>query len=178
MLNTEFNDFCKTDEQRKLDFYPDNLRNQIDKLNEWIYPNINNGVYRSGFATSQEAYNEAVNNVFDNLDKVEEILSKSRYLTGPTITEADIRLFPTLVRFDWVYHQHFKCNKKMIKEYPNIWGYLRDLYQMKEFSETTNKTHIRRHYHESHKSINPHSILPIGPDLDFTEAHNREKLGQ
>ncbi|XP_053397536.1 glutathionyl-hydroquinone reductase YqjG-like [Mercenaria mercenaria] len=178
MLNSEFNSFCQTDEQRNLDFYPESLRDKIEELNTWIYPNINNGVYRSGFATSQEAYNTAVTGLFEHLDKVEEILSKQRYLTGTTFTEADIRLFTTLVRFDWVYHGHFKCNKKMLKEYPNIWAYTRDIYQMKGVADTVDKEHIRRHYHESHTSINPHRITPIGADLDFLEPHGRENLGK
>lgn len=177
MLNSEFNDFCKTDEQRKLDYYPKDLQDKIDDLNTWIYPNINNGVYRSGFATSQEAYNEAVTSLFEHLDKVEDILSKQRYLTGPRFTEADIRLFTTFVRFDWVYHGHFKCNKKMLKEYPSLWGYTREIYQMAGVADTVNKEHIRRHYHESHTSINPHRITPIGADLDFMEPHGRENVG-
>ncbi|WAR08497.1 YQJG-like protein [Mya arenaria] len=176
MFNTEFNAFCKTDEQRNLDLYPQELRTKIDEVNSWIYPYINNGVYRCGFAQTQEAYNEAVGPLFEHLDKVEDILSKSRYLLGARMTEADIRLFTTLVRFDWVYHQHFKCNKKMIKEYPSLWAYTRDLYQTPGFAVTVDKEHIRRHYHESHGSINAFHITPVGPDLDFTEPHNRESL--
>nr|KAG5704964.1 hypothetical protein BaRGS_022806 [Batillaria attramentaria] len=130
MFNTEFNAFCKTDEQRKLHLYPESLRPQIDAVNEWIYPQINNGVYRSGFAHSQEAYSTAVNGVFDGLDKVEAILSKQRYLVGNQLTEADIRLFTTLVRFDTVYHTHFKTNKRRIVDYPNMWAYTRDIYQI------------------------------------------------
>ncbi|XP_060585019.1 glutathionyl-hydroquinone reductase YqjG-like isoform X2 [Ruditapes philippinarum] len=178
MLNSEFNSFCQTDEQRKLDLYPENLRDEINELNSWIYPNINNGVYRCGFARSQQAYDDAVIKLFDHLDKVEIILSKQRYLTGNQFTEADVRLFTTLVRFDWVYHGHFKCNKKMLKEYPNIWAYAREIYQMKDIAGTVDKDHIRKHYHESHTSINPFRILPVGADLDFLQPHRRENIGK
>lgn len=178
MLNTEFNAFCKTSEQRDLDLYPEHLRNKIDELNGWIYPTINNGVYRCGFARGQEAYDTAVTELFENLDKVEAILSKTRYLTGTSLTEADIRLFTTLVRFDWVYQVHFKCNKKKLIEYPNIWGYTRDIYQTSGIGDTVDREHIIKHYFASHESINPYRIVPVGPDLDFMEPHGREKLGQ
>ncbi|KAH3702557.1 glutathionyl-hydroquinone reductase YqjG-like isoform X1 [Dreissena polymorpha] len=174
MLNSEFNAFCRTSEQRQLDFYPEELKGEIEELNAWIYPNINNGVYRSGFAQSQAAYDEAVMALFDNLDKAESILAGSRFLAGSKMTEADIRLFPTLVRFDWVYHGHFKCNKKMLKEYPNLWAYTRDIYQTPGVADTVNKEHIRRGYHESHQSIEQFAITSIGPDLDFMEPHQRE----
>lgn len=176
MLNTEFNAFCKTQEQRDIDIYPENLRTKIDELNSWIYPNINNGVYRCGFARSQEAYDEAVQQLFEHLDKVEGILSKSRYLTGSNFTEADIRLFTTLVRFDWVYQVHFKCNKKKLTQYPNIWGYTRDIYQSWGIGETVDREHIIKHYFYSHETINPFRIVAVGPDLDFMEPHGREKL--
>eukprot|EP00128_Syssomonas_multiformis_P000542 Colp12_sorted_trinity150504_noHs@5871 len=129
MLTREFNAFCPTEEQRALDLYPENLRKEIDEINDWVYPNINNGVYRCGFATTQEAYEEAFDSLFASLDKLEEMLSKSRYLVGSTMTEADVRLFTTLVRFDVCYVQHFKTNWKRIVDYPNIWGYTRELYQ-------------------------------------------------
>lgn len=146
MFNSEFNEFCKTPEQRALDFYPEKLRAEIDSINEWIYKDINNGVYRAGFATQQGPYDKAVREVFAALDRAEEILSRQRYLTGAQITEADIRLYTTLARFDCVYVGHFKCNKKRIVDYPNLWGYLRDLYQTPGFGDTTNRLHIEHHY--------------------------------
>ncbi|KAK3752150.1 hypothetical protein QZH41_018506 [Actinostola sp. cb2023] len=176
MFNSEFNKFSVTEEQKKLDLYPKNLQIQIDDLNSWIYPSINNGVYRSGFAMAQQVYDTAVNELFDALDKAENILSKSRYLTGPTLTEADIRLFVTLVRFDMVYVGHFKCNKKrIVSNYPNMWGFVRDIYQTDGISETVDPEHIQKHYQMSHPSVNPHGIVAIGPaDLDFTSPHGRE----
>ncbi|XP_069139232.1 glutathionyl-hydroquinone reductase YqjG-like [Argopecten irradians] len=176
MLNSEFNAFCSTEDQRELDYYPEHLRTDIDAVNEWIYPMINNGVYRSGFATSQEAYDVAVRDVFQGLDKIEDILSKSRYLTGKSLTEADIRLFTTLIRFDVVYVGHFKCNKKRIVDYPNMWGYLRDLYQVPGVADTVNFEHITKHYMGSHTMINPTRIVSIGPDIDFTTPHGREAM--
>uniref|UniRef100_A0A1X7TLZ6 GST C-terminal domain-containing protein n=1 Tax=Amphimedon queenslandica TaxID=400682 RepID=A0A1X7TLZ6_AMPQE len=173
MLNTEFNEFCATPEAKALDLYPTDLRDTINELNEWIYPGINNGVYRAGFATAQDAYDKAVREVFESLDRVEGILSTKRYLTGPSITEADVRLYTTLVRFDPVYVGHFKCNKKRIVDYPNIWGYLRDLYNTPGFGSTTNRYHIEHHYQESHLQINPHAIVAIGPDIDYTTPHDR-----
>ncbi|ESO87095.1 hypothetical protein LOTGIDRAFT_107347 [Lottia gigantea] len=176
MFNSEFNQFCKTDAQRQLNFYSEELRPEIEKLNEWIYPQINNGVYRCGFARSQEAYNTAIEEVFNALDKVEEILSKKRYLTGKSLTEADIRLFTTIIRFDSVYHTHFKCNKKRILDYKNILYYICDLYQTGGISETVDMEHIVKHYYVSHKTINPFGIVPIGPDLNFNQPHGREKI--
>lgn len=173
MLNTEFNAFCANNEQRALDIYPTDLREEINAVNDWVYPYINNGVYRCGFARSQEAYDKAVGELFENLDKVEEILGKSRYLVAGRLTEADVRLYTTLVRFDKVYHGHFKCNKRQIKDYPNVWGYLRDLYQMPAFKETTDFDHIMKHYMLSHRQINPFSIVSVGPDLNFDAAHGR-----
>ncbi|WP_301098622.1 glutathione S-transferase family protein [Otariodibacter sp.] len=159
-----------------VNFLPADLVQEIDELNEFIYPNINNGVYRSGFATIQEGYEEAVTGVFSALDKLEERLSTRRYLTGNQITEADWRLFTTLVRFDPVYFGHFKCNVRRIVDYPNLWGYLRDLYQVPGIAETVNMKHIKEHYYRSHTAVNPTGIVPIGPDIDFTTPHGREKL--
>jgi len=173
IFNRSFNALCETDEQRNVDLYPNELQTKIDEVNSWVYPNINNGVYRSGFAQSQEAYDAAVIALFNHLDKVEEILSKQRYLCGDVLTEADIRLYTTLIRFDPVYHGHFKCNKKRIVDYPNIWPYLRELYQMKGFGETTDLEHICKHYQVSHRNINPFGIVYIGPELNFNEAHGR-----
>ncbi|XP_071113670.1 glutathionyl-hydroquinone reductase YqjG-like [Haliotis cracherodii] len=176
MLNTEFNAFCKTSEQRELNFYPADLQAVIDGINEWVYPQINNGVYRCGFARSQEAYDSAVAEVFQGLDRVEEILSKQRYLTGSRVTEADIRLFTTLVRFDNVYHTHFKCNRRQILNYPNLWGYTRDVYQLPGVSATVDMEHIIKHYYGSHKTINPFGIIPVCPHPDFTAPHDRARL--
>ena len=175
MLNTEFNDFCETEEQRKLDLYPESLRDRIEEINAWIYPYINLGVYRSGFATSQLAYETAVQELFEHLGTVEDILSKQRYLIGDRLTEADVRLYTTLIRFDPVYHGHFKCNKKRIIDYPNIWNYIRELYQIPEFGETTDLEHIIKHYHMSHLKINPYGIVPIGPNLDYMASHDRNE---
>ena len=173
IFNKAFNDFCETDKQRNLDLYPEGLQKQIDEVNDWVYPNINNGVYRSGFAVKQGAYDQAVRELFIHLDKVEDILSKQRYLVGNKLTEADVRLYTTLVRFDPVYHGHFKCNKKRIIDYPNIWSYLRELYQIDGFGNTTDMEHITKHYQMSHLKINPHGIVYIGPDLDFNAPHDR-----
>jgi len=158
------------------DFSPPQLLEQIDELNEFIYPTINNGVYRAGFATSSQAYNEAVAEVFDGLDAIEARLRTQRYLTGDNITEADWRLFTTLVRFDAVYVGHFKCNLRRIVDYPNLWGYLRDLYQVPGISDTVSMDYIKEHYYASHETINPTRIIPVGPYIDFYSAHHREKL--
>lgn len=158
------------------DFYPEALRPEIDELNDLIYPNVNNGVYRAGFATTQEAYDEAVTDLFDALDTLEQRLANRRYLTGPDITEADWRLFTTLVRFDAVYVGHFKCNKRRIADYPNLWGYLRDLFQQPGIADTVKLEHIKRHYYASHESVNPTRIVPAGPDIDFLTPHGREAL--
>ncbi|CAB4009799.1 Glutathionyl-hydroquinone reductase [Paramuricea clavata] len=178
MLSPEFNEFCETVEQKELDLYPEGLRKEIDEMNDWVYPTINNGVYRSGFASSQEAYDSAVVILFEALEKLENILSTRRYLVGNRFTEADVRLFTTLIRFDLVYHGHFKCNKKRIIDYPNIWGYTRDIYQMPGVADTCNFEHITKHYMQSHRDINPHGIVAIGPDLDLKAPHGRETLGQ
>lgn len=155
------------------DFYPTHLRTQIDDINTRVYSDINNGVYKAGFATSQSVYEENVTNLFNALDWVEDLLAHKRYLTGNTITEADWRLFTTLVRFDAVYVGHFKCNRKRIKDYPNISGYLRELYQIPGVAETVNMTHIKNHYYMSHANINPTGIVPAGPELDFDQPHQR-----
>ena len=159
-----------------LDFYPEDLRPRIDEINARVYSDINNGVYKSGFATSQSAYETAVHAVFDGLDWVEGILSTNRYLAGDRVTEADLRLFTTLVRFDPVYHLHFKCNRRRIVDYPNLWNYTRELYQWPGVADTVKFDHIVRHYHYSHESINPHRIIPINPQIDWWAPHGREGL--
>ncbi|MEB3210764.1 MAG: glutathione S-transferase family protein [Leptolyngbyaceae bacterium] len=156
------------------DYYPEPLRDEINGLNDRIYDTVNNGVYKSGFATTQDAYEEAVKPLFGTLDFLEDRLSTRRYLMGDTVTEADWRLFTTLVRFDPVYAGHFKCNIRRIVDYPNLWGYVRDLYQTPGVAETVNFTHIKRHYYQSHETVNPTRIVPIGPEIDFTEPHGRE----
>jgi glutathionyl-hydroquinone reductase len=176
MFNSEFNELIDDDAASKRNFYPDNLRGKIDELNDWIYPNVNNGVYKSGFATTQEAYEEAVVPVFEALDKLDGLLSENRFLTGDKLTEADIRLFPTLVRFDSVYVSHFKCALKRIVDYPNLWGYTRDIYQLPGISDTVDLEYNKAHYYGSHDTVNPHLIIPIGPELDFNEPHNRVTL--
>ncbi len=155
------------------DYWPESERDAIEKVNARIYDTFNNGVYKCGFATTQKAYDAAVDPLFDTLDWVEERLSRSRYLMGDHVTEADWRLFPTLVRFDPVYHLHFKCNRKRIVDYPNLWAYTRDLYQWPGVAETVNFDHIVRHYHYSHDTINPHRIIPTNPVLDFDAPHGR-----
>ncbi|RNF35992.1 glutathione S-transferase family protein [Paracoccus methylarcula] len=155
------------------DYYPADLRPEIDTLNERIYDNVNNGVYKAGFATSQQAYDEAVVPLFDSLDWLEELLSTRRYLTGDRLTEADWRLFTTLVRFDPVYHTHFKCNRAWLREYPNLWGWTRELYQVPGIAGTVNFDHIVRHYHYSHDTINPNRIIPVNPVIDWTAPHGR-----
>ena len=158
------------------DFSPSELLAEIDALNEYIYPAINNGVYRAGFATTQDAYDNAVIELFNALDVLEVRLDNRRYLTGSTITEADWRLFTTLVRFDSVYVGHFKCNLHRIVDYPNLWGYLRDLYQVAGIAETVNIPYTKMHYYGSHDTINPTHIVPIGPEIDFNAPHGRERL--
>lgn len=159
-----------------LDFYPEPLRDQIDAINEDVYQNINNGVYRCGFATTQEAYEQAFDALFDALERVEGILSENRYLVGDHLTEADWRLFTTLIRFDAVYHGHFKTNLKRIEDFPNISNYLRELYQHSGVAETVNMKHIKAHYYYSHDTINPTRVVPKGPALDFTRPHDRDRL--
>jgi putative glutathione S-transferase len=158
------------------DFYPERLREEIDAVNARVYPGLNNGVYRAGFATTQDAYDEAVTEVFDTLDWMEERLSRQRYLAGDSITEADWRALTTLLRFDPVYHGHFKCNRQRIVDYPSIFAYARELYQVPGVADTVHFDHITRHYHFSHESINPHRIVPIGPRIDWDAPHGRETL--
>lgn len=158
------------------DYYPEPLHQEIDALNERIYDTVNNGVYKSGFATNQGAYEEAVFPLFETLDWLEEKLNSKRYLTGSTITEADWRLFTTLVRFDPVYVGHFKCNNRRIIDYPNLSNYVRDLYQQPGVAETVHMDHIKKHYYASHETLNPSRIVPIGPDVDFSAPHNRAEL--
>lgn len=156
------------------DYYPPDLRSEIDSLNERIYTTVNNGVYRCGFATTQEAYEQAITPLFDTLDWLEDRLRAKRYLTGDQITEADWRLFTTLIRFDVVYVGHFKCNIRRIADYPNLSEYLRDLYQQPGIAKTVNLEHIKKHYYESHETINPSRVVPKGPGVDFTAPHNRK----
>jgi len=158
------------------DYYPESLRAEIDMLNERIYEPVNNGVYKSGFATTQEAYEEAVVPLFETLDWLNERLSSQRYLTGNSITEADWRLFTTLVRFDPVYVGHFKCNVRRIADYANLSGYVRDLYQHSGVAATVNMTHIKNHYYASHESVNPSRVIPVGPDIDFMAPHDRSRF--
>jgi putative glutathione S-transferase len=172
MLDTEFGEFANTDAH----FFPEDLRDEIDATIDAIYEPVNNGVYRSGFATTQDAYEEAVTELFDALDHWEEVLASRRYLCGDRKTEADWCLFPTLVRFDPVYYGHFKCNHRRIVDYPNLWEYLKDLYQSPGVADTVNMDHIKKHYYGSHESINPTRIVPKGPILDFTEAHHRGRF--
>ncbi|MGC9527200.1 MAG: glutathione S-transferase family protein [Limnospira sp.] len=159
------------------DYYPEPLREEINALNDRIYDTVNNGVYKAGFATTQAAYEEGVKPLFETLDWLEGRLSSRRYLTGDRVTEADWRLFTTLVRFDPVYVGHFKCNLRRIADYRNLWGYLRDLYQIPGVAETVNFRHIKGHYYESHKTINPTGIVPLGPEIDFREPHDRHLVG-
>ncbi|MCC7262335.1 MAG: glutathione S-transferase family protein [Candidatus Latescibacteria bacterium] len=173
IFNTEFAAFAGN----QVDLYPPELEGQIEALNEWIYPTINDGVYRAGFATSQAAYERAVRRLFASLDRLEELLAGRRYLTGKRITAADWKLFPTLIRFDAVYHGHFKCNLRRLVDYPNLWGYVRDLYQQEGVAETVNFDHIKRHYYVTHTDINPTRIVPLGPVLDLQAPPGRQHLG-
>ncbi|CNI50164.1 glutathione S-transferase domain-containing protein [Yersinia massiliensis] len=157
------------------DYYPAALRSDIDDINSWVYDQVNNGVYKAGFATTQSAYDEAVATLFDALDRLEQVLAKHRYLTGNTLTEADLRLWTTLVRFDPVYVTHFKCDKRRISDYPNLYGFLREIYQMPGIAETVDFAHIRNHYYRSHGTINPFGIISIGPQQDLLAAHGRDK---
>ncbi|OJU94634.1 MAG: glutathione-dependent reductase [Solirubrobacterales bacterium 67-14] len=173
MLNSEFNEWAGNPE---LDLYPESLRPEIDELNERIYGSINNGVYRAGFATTQEAYEEAFVELFEALDEMDDRLAEHRFLTGDQITEADWRFFVTLVRFDAVYVGHFKCNQRRIADYDNLAGYLRDLYQQPGIADTVNIDHIKRHYYITHPKINPTQIVPMGPVLDFESDPGRSHL--
>jgi putative glutathione S-transferase len=172
MLNSAFEAFTNV----HTDYYPAALRAEIDSLNAIIYPTVNNGVYRAGFATSQDAYEEAARGIFATFDQLEQRLSKQRYLAGNEITEADWRLFPTLLRFDAVYFSHFKCNLRRVADYPNLWNYLRDLYQVPGVAATVSMDHIKRHYYGSQLKVNPTGIVPIGPLIDFTAPHDRGRF--
>ena len=172
MFNSAFNPITGNQD----DYYPDALRTEIDTINDRTYRDINNGVYRCGFATTQTAYESAYDRLFDALDFVEQRLSQQRYLVGDQITEADWRLFTTLLRFDAVYYGHFKCNRQRIADYPNINHYLRDLYQVPGVKSTVNMGHIKQHYYFSHNSINPTRIVPKGPAQDFDAPHNRDRF--
>ncbi|MBP1874135.1 putative glutathione S-transferase [Ensifer adhaerens] len=169
MFNSAFDELTGSN----ADFYPQDLRTEIDELNARIYGTVNNGVYKAGFATSQEAYEQGVTPLFDMLDELEERLASRRYLTGSAITEADWRLFTTLVRFDPVYVGHFKCNIRRIADYKNLQGYLRDLYQVAGVAETVDMRHIKEHYYRSHTMINPTGVVPVGPILDLDAPHGR-----
>jgi len=175
MLNSAFNKLT----DNKTDYYPEHLREVIDKVNQPIYDNINNGVYRCGFATTQKAYEKAFDRLFNELDNVEAILSKQRYLTGDALTEADWRLFTTLVRFDAVYVGHFKCNLKRINDYPNLSNFLRELYQIPGIAGTVDIDYVKQHYYVSHTSINPTQIIPKGPMQNLMAPHDRaERFGE
>jgi putative glutathione S-transferase len=160
----------------RTDYYPKDLQPAIDEVNALVYENVNNGVYRAGFATTQEAYEEAFENIFAALAQLENTLSRQRYLVGSSITEADWRLFTTLVRFDAVYYSHFKCNLRRIVDYANLSNYLRDLFQVPSVGETVNLDHIKRHYYGSHRRLNPSGIVPVGPALDFGAVHDRARF--
>lgn len=172
MLNSAFDEWGDA----SVDLSPEKLLPAIDEANAWIYPSINNGVYRAGFATTQYAYAEAFDDLFKALDKLEDTLSRSRYLVGNQLSEADIRLFTTLIRFDAVYYSHFKCNLRRIEEYPNISNYVRDIYQTPGIAQTVDLRHIKAHYYGSHATINPTGIVPVGPALNFNAPHNRGEM--
>jgi glutathionyl-hydroquinone reductase len=172
MFNWEFNRLTDS----SIDLYPEDLRNEIDELNTYIYENVNNGVYRAGFATAQRAYEHAARRLFEALDVLDARLATQRYLFGSRIVETDWRLFVTLIRFDAVYHGHFKCNIRRIADYANLFGYLKDLYQYDGIADTVNFDHIKRHYYMTHDAINPTRIVPLGPDQDLSSLHGRERL--
>ncbi|XP_020252013.1 uncharacterized protein LOC109829243 isoform X3 [Asparagus officinalis] len=174
MLNSEFNEIAKNPD---LDLYPSHLQATIDDVNGWVYEAINNGVYKCGFAKKQGPYDEAVSKLYEALDKCEEILANQRYICGNVLTEADIRLFVTLIRFDEVYAVHFKCNKKLLRECPNLFNYTKDIYQIPGMSSTVNMDHIKKHYYGSHPTINPYGIIPAGSNIDFSSPHDRERFG-
>jgi putative glutathione S-transferase len=174
MLNSEFEAFA---DPGAPDLYPEALRAEIDALNERVYDTVNNGVYKAGFATTQEAYERAVLPLFETLDALDQRLAAQRYLAGDAPTEADWRLFTTLVRFDAVYHGHFKCNLRRLADYPHLSAYLRDLYQHPGVAETVDFDHIKRHYYVTHRSLNPTGVVPLGPRLDLSAPHGREALG-
>lgn len=172
MFNSAFDDLTGN----HLDLYPEALRPEINRLNDRIYPAVNNGVYRAGFATSQGAYEEAFDEVFAELDALEKLLGEKRYLSGDYLTEADVRLFTTLIRFDAVYHGHFKCNLRRIADYPNLSNWLREMYQLPGVAETVDFVHIKHHYYASHATINPTGVVPKGPEQDFSGTHDRARL--
>lgn len=172
MFNSAFDGIGATEG----DYCPEDLREEIDAINARVYTTVNNGVYKAGFATTQEAYEEAVEPLFDSLDWLDDRLATQRYLLGDRITEADWRLFTTLLRFDPVYVGHFKCNLRRIVDYPNLWPYVRDLYQVPGIAETVHMDHIKSHYYGSHDTINPTRIVPVGPDIDFSVPHDRDAL--
>ncbi|MBM3527244.1 MAG: glutathione S-transferase family protein [Alphaproteobacteria bacterium] len=172
MFNSAFDEYTND----RTDYYPQELRSEIDRVNDLVYTNLNNGVYRAGFSTAQAAYEEAFRGVFAALDELERQLSRQRYVAGARLTEADWRLFPTLVRFDAVYYSHFKCNLRRIVDYPNLWNYLRDLFQTPGIADTVNMGHIKRLYYGSQLKVNPTGIVPLGPDLDFTAPHDRDRF--
>ena len=173
MFNSEFAEFATNDH----DFFPSDLQEKIEALNKIIYERVNNGVYLAGFATRQKPYERAARKLFETLDELDARLAAQRYLFGDRLTESDVRLFPTLIRFDAVYHGHFKCNLRRIVDYQNLWPYLRDLYQHDGVAETVNFDHIKRHYYMTHDDINPARIVPIGPALDLTAPHGRGGTG-
>jgi len=170
MFNSAFNEITGNTD----DYWPTDLREQIADINERVYETVNNGVYKAGFATSQDAYDDAVHPLFDSLTWLESILENNRFLAGDKLTEADWRLFTTLARFDLVYHTHFKCNHKRLIDHPNLWAYTRQLYQHADIAETVHFDHIVRHYHFSQTTVNPHQIIPINPTVDFTAPHGRD----
>jgi putative glutathione S-transferase len=174
MLNSAFEAFTNV----HTDYYPAELRGEINRINDIVYPTVNNGVYRAGFATSQDAYEEAARGIFATFDQLEERLSRQRYVVGKEITEADWRLFTTLVRFDAVYYSHFKCNLRRVADYPNLSNYLRDLYQVPGIAETVDIAQIKKHYYGSQRQVNPTGIVPIGPLLDFTAPHDRGRFAK
>lgn len=169
MFNSAFNTLTGN----TTDYYPEDKQDQIDSINDLVYENINNGVYRCGFATEQDAYAQAYDDLFGALDEVEGVLAKNRYLVGSQITEADWRLFTTLIRFDSVYHGHFKCNRSRLEDFENLSNYLRELYQHNDVAETVDFYHIKNHYYRSHPKINPNKIVPKGPDIDYARPYNR-----
>jgi putative glutathione S-transferase len=170
LFNRDFNEFADA----SVDFYPEHLAKQIDEINAYVYENVNNGVYKCGFATEQEAYNQAYDNLFVALDKLEERLSQQRYLVGDVLTEADWRFFTTLIRFDSVYYGHFKCNQRELQSYHNLHNYMLELYQMEGIAETVDFGEIKEHYYVSQTTINPTQIVPKGPNIDYLVAHDRD----
>ena len=172
MLDVEFDDLATRD----VDLFPEGYRENVDRVLDEIYEPINNGVYRAGFATKQEPYDDAVDDLFDALERWNSVLTDQRYLAGDRLTEADVAMFTTLVRFDQVYHTHFMCNVKFIREFDHLWPYLRDLYQTPGVSETVNMAHIKEHYYTTHPDVNPHGVIARGPNLDFTAPHDRDEF--